>query len=153
MMTVLLSLGGVVSAMGQTVTTESFQGREVRTGRIIVRFRTQTVVQSEALAAQDTDIAGARAVGSTGAVLLQSRGRNVAELLRDYQNRADVLYAEPDYVVRAEEVPNDLYFVNQWGLRNTAQTIQGQGGTSGADIKAAAAWDITEGSRAFVIGV
>ena len=153
-MTVFLSVGFAASTMGQqTVTTESFQGREVGTNRIIVRFRTQNVVQSEALAAQDADISGVQAVGSTGAVVLRSRGRNVAQLLQDYQNRSDVLYAEPDYVVRAEEIPNDLYLGNQWALRNTGQSILGQSGTSGADIKATSAWDITEGSRSFVIGV
>ncbi len=38
-------------------------------------------------------------------------------------------------------IPNDQYFGNQWSLRNTGQT----GGTTGADISATDAWNITTG--------
>ncbi|MBC7247532.1 MAG: S8 family serine peptidase [Actinobacteria bacterium] len=42
-------------------------------------------------------------------------------------------------------VPNDSYFNLQWGLHNTGQTIGGVAGVPGADIGAAAAWEIERG--------
>ena len=137
----------------QTFRIESFQGQDVVAGEILVRFRAATGIQVQALAAQDTDIAAADAVGRSGAVRLRSRNRNVAALLQAYRNRLDVLYAEPNYVWHASDVPNDALFGQQWGLRNTGQVIDGVTGTSGADIRAAQAWDITEGSRGIVVGV
>ncbi|HRQ76599.1 MAG TPA: S8 family serine peptidase, partial [Phycisphaerales bacterium] len=50
-------------------------------------------------------------------------------------------------------VPNDPSFGVQYALRNTGQTIQGQVGVPGADIKATEAWDIHTGSDQVVIAV
>jgi len=47
-------------------------------------------------------------------------------------------YAEPDRILKADTVPDDPYFSQQWSLNNTGQT----GGTPGADIKAEAGWTI-----------
>jgi subtilisin family serine protease len=85
--------------------------------------------------------------------LLKSTNRNVAELLREYSGRPDVLYAEPNYIWRKNDLPNDPYFDGQWFLRNTGQTIQGFTGIVGADIRATQAWDISQGSRSVVIGI
>ncbi|HLP02364.1 MAG TPA: S8 family peptidase, partial [Opitutaceae bacterium] len=60
-------------------------------------------------------------------------------------------YVEPDYIQYATALPSDAAFADGtlWGLRNTGQG----GGVSGADIDAVAAWDITTGSSAVVVGV
>ncbi len=65
--------------------------------------------------------------------------------------RADpnVLYAEPNYLVRAQATPNDPEFATQWGLHNTGQ----HGGLADADIDAPEAWDLSTGSRTIVVGV
>ena len=60
-----------------------------------------------------------------------------------------VLYAEPDYQVKALGVPDDSRFGELWGLHNTGQT----GGTADADIDAVEAWDISTGSREVIVGV
>jgi parallel beta-helix repeat protein len=62
-----------------------------------------------------------------------------------------VEWAEVDFLaaVRFEAVPNDPQYPNQWHLNNTGQG----GGTSGADVKAQAAWDITTGSPGIVIAI
>jgi len=73
-------------------------------------------------------------------------------LLKDPQ----VAYVEPDYQVKANVIPNDSQFGQQWSLRNTGQTIYAAGetypgGVPGADISATSAWDIhTGGENAFV---
>ena len=137
----------------QTLRTESFLGQDVVAGEILVRFRDQTGVQVQALAAQDSDLASVEAIGRGGTVRLKSRNRGVAALLLAYRNRLDVLYAEPNYVWHTHDVPNDALFGQQWTLRNTGQVIEGIAGTSGADIKTTQAWDITEGTRNIVVGV
>jgi subtilisin family serine protease len=135
----------------QTFRTETFQGQDVVAGEILVRFANG--VQVQGLTIQDSDLTSAEAVGRAGALRLRSRNRNVAALLQAYRSRSDVLYAEPNYLWRAEDIPNDAFFGQQWALRNTGQAIFGTTGTPGADIKATQAWDITEGSRNVVVGV
>ena len=58
-------------------------------------------------------------------------------------------YAEPNLVHFIELSTNDQYFTQQWGLNNTGQS----GGTSGADIKANQAWNITTGSSDVTIAI
>jgi subtilisin family serine protease len=55
-------------------------------------------------------------------------------------------YVEPNFVVRANRIPNDHLFDEQWGLRNVGQ----YGGTAGADIHAAEAWEATTGANVTV---
>jgi hypothetical protein len=67
--------------------------------------------------------------------------------------------AIPVGTIYAHVFPNDPYFrgtspatyPHQWGLRNTGQSPPG--GTSGADIKAEQAWDITTGSSNVLLAV
>ena len=60
-----------------------------------------------------------------------------------------VLYAEPDYIVTTNNIPNDTLFDYQWALNNYGQT----GGTPDADINAIDAWNITTGSRDVVVAI
>ena len=69
----------------------------------------------------------------------------IARLRRD----SAVLYAEPNYIVRAARTPDDPRFGELYGLHNTGQT----GGTPDADIDAPEAWDISVGSADVVVGV
>jgi subtilisin family serine protease len=64
-----------------------------------------------------------------------------------------VEYAEPNWVQRKTQVPNDQFFSLQWGIHNTGQTIQGSVGISDADIDGTEAWDITTGDPNFVVAV
>ncbi|TSC87924.1 MAG: peptidase S8/S53 subtilisin kexin sedolisin [Microgenomates group bacterium Gr01-1014_16] len=58
-----------------------------------------------------------------------------------------VEFAEPDYVAKALEVPNDPNFADkQWGLNNTGQTILGVAGVVDADIDGPEAWDVASGA-------
>jgi subtilisin family serine protease len=62
-----------------------------------------------------------------------------------------IAYAEPNYILRTQAVPDDPNFVSGelWGLHNTGQS----GGTADADIDAPEAWDITTGSSDVVVAV
>ena len=43
------------------------------------------------------------------------RGLSVKEAIDLYQRSPDVLYAEPNYIVRTTNTPNDTRFSEQWG--------------------------------------
>jgi subtilisin family serine protease len=67
--------------------------------------------------------------------------------------RDEVLYAEPNYIVHADVMPNDTSYDQLWGLKNTGQTVNGVTGIAGDDIDAELAWNITTGSTNIVVGV
>ncbi|HMO17735.1 MAG TPA: S8 family serine peptidase [Oligoflexia bacterium] len=58
-------------------------------------------------------------------------------------------YFEPNYRVQRLTTPNDSRFNEQWGLDNKGEN----GGRSGIDIDAKAAWGLTTGINNIVIGV
>lgn len=76
-------------------------------------------------------------------------GSNLKEVIQHYQAQPGVAYAEPNYIVRADAVPNDPRYMELWAMNNTGQT----GGTPGADIRAPTAWDITTGSTNVIVAV
>ena len=58
-------------------------------------------------------------------------------------------YAEPDFIIKVDGIPNDQCFGEQWALNNTGQN----GGTPDIDIDAPEAWEITTGDTNIVVGV
>jgi len=60
----------------------------------------------------------------------------VGEEVAKYKKRADVIYAEPNYIAYTQMVPNDPYYKYQWHLDNP---VYGGIGTEEA-------WDISTGS-------
>lgn len=81
-------------------------------------------------------------------VIKVPRGQ-VLEKVKEYKKRNDVVYAEPNYIVHVDLIPNDPDFSKLWGLHNTGQT----GGTADADIDGPEAWDIQTGSNDVLIAV
>ncbi|MBI4488165.1 MAG: S8 family serine peptidase, partial [Deltaproteobacteria bacterium] len=118
---------------------------------IIVRFHEGVHEYNKALAHFDLG-ARAKKVFKTlrGLELVKlPPGLSVKEALKLYQQHPDVLYAEPNYIVKALVGPNDPRFGGLWGLHNTGQA----GGTNDADIDAPEAWGITTGSSDVVVAV
>ena len=74
---------------------------------------------------------------------------SVEQAIAIYRQDPDVLYAEPNYIVRTTNTPNDPRFGELWGLSNVGQS----GGTPDADIDAPTAWDITTGDKNVVVAV
>lgn len=70
------------------------------------------------------------------------KGMTVDEAVKLYKSDPSVEYAEPNRVYSVNRQPDDPDFQFLWGLNNA---------TSGADIKAPAAWDITTGSHDVVV--
>jgi thermitase len=87
-------------------------------------------------------------VGGIQLVKLPS-GMAVQSALKDFLKRPEVLYAEPNYIIKINKMPDDPQFSSQWGLYNTGQA----GGVAGADIDAPQAWNLTTGSKNVVLAV
>src|SRR5437016_4659724 len=118
---------------------------------ILVRFKASALPADQAFAHA---LVGAHAYKSFKIVEgLQAvripPGMHVKDAIEFYRRRPDVLYAEPNWIVDAQVVPNDPSFSSLWGLNNTGQS----GGVVDADIDALEAWDITTGSSDVVVAV
>lgn len=70
-------------------------------------------------------------------------------ILVAYEKYPEVEYAEPNYRIFLDAVPDDPRFDELWALRNLGQT----GGTPGADISASAAWEDAVGSSEVIVAV
>jgi thermitase len=75
-------------------------------------------------------------VGGVGARVVKVDGDPAAVAAR-LNRSAHVQYAEPNYILRTQAVPNDPRFGELYGLHNSGQT----GGTSDADVDAPEGWD------------
>ncbi len=64
-----------------------------------------------------------------------------------------VIRVTPNYIYRANKVPNDEHYSKLWGMKNTGQSDSKQEGTAGFDIGAEQAWDMTTGNKDIVVAV
>jgi subtilisin family serine protease len=143
---VALSIGGLL-ATGPT--WAQARRPEYKPGELIIKFK------------NNADPAGVSALLSElGATRLRSFTRIQASHVRISQLTVDqaiarygknplIEFIEPNYIFRAEEIPDDPMFDQLWGLRNTGQT----GGTPGADIQATTAWDIFTGTTDVLVAI
>jgi subtilisin family serine protease len=80
-------------------------------------------------------------------------GQRVAEVMSTLSARPWVAHVQPNYLYRMAAAPNDPRFAEYWGLQNTGQTVNGQAGSSGADISAVSAWDEISDCSSVVVAV
>jgi subtilisin family serine protease len=135
-----------------TVTTRS--GTEAARGEALVQFRDGAIgaLRSGSLA-QYIDADESVTVGRRGLHRFRSRSFDVDALVAFLRSQPDVVYAEPNYVLRAIATPNDQFFPLLWGLFNTGQIVNSVTGVANADISATDAWDVSTGSRQVVVGI
>ncbi|MFH0879157.1 MAG: LamG-like jellyroll fold domain-containing protein, partial [Lentisphaerota bacterium] len=76
-------------------------------------------------------------------------GSTMSQKLLQVRSNPQVLFAEPNYRITAEKLPNDPSFDQQWGMHNTGQS----GGIIDADIDAPDAWTRATGSRDITVAV
>ncbi len=81
----------------------------------------------------------------SGVRLARVPAQDTLAVIEQLRARPDVLYAEPNYILRKTTLPNDPRFNEQWGLQSTSNP--------NADIDAPQAWDTTTGSSNVVVGV
>lgn len=76
-------------------------------------------------------------------------------VIAQLQADPNIEYVEPNFTYHADDVvPNDPEFNLLWGLKNNGQDLNGKpGGTSGIDINALKAWELTTGDEDIVVGI
>jgi serine protease len=92
-------------------------------------------------------------VGAFNIRRIHSRSKSTEALISQLRANPNIIYAEPNYILQRDTVPNDPRFSELYGLLNTGQAIQGITGTAGADIKAEQAWSLATGTDTVVVGV
>src|SRR5947209_8976876 len=128
-------------------------------GEILVRFRAgakgaqiESGEQTLVINGLDTNLQIERFAGSDiveGLRLAHVSSIETFGAIAALKSRADVLYAEPNYIRQPDDLPDDPSFSQLYALKNTGQF----GGTVGADIHAEQAWNITHGSRNVVVAI
>ena len=141
-------------------------------GEVLVKFRAGTKNTDKSAALASMTVAGAAASGAPPAGASASTspgagavrkwtfrrgaehwrlppGLSVEDAIARLRARPDVEYAEPNWVLTADRLPDDARFGELYAFRNTGQT----GGVAGADISATRAWNITTGSRSVLVAV
>jgi subtilisin family serine protease len=130
-------------------------------GELVVRFQPgvdrgeQAEVRDELGATLDERLL----LGRTEVVKLE-RGAGVLAAADDLERRPEVRFAEPNYFLHLDGVPDDPLIFEQAGLHDTGQTFGDLDsvpptftGTYDADIDAPEAWNITTGSPQVTIAI
>lgn len=119
--------------------------------RVLVKFRRGTPLLSKQIAHDNVGGQVERRFGIVEGLELVSLPSTIRvhDAVRGYWQQPDVEYVEPDYILHATAVPNDPKFPLVWNLQNTGQN----GGVPGADVNAAAAWNLTTGSDGVVVAI
>jgi thermitase len=113
-------------------------GREVRRGSVIVRFRPGVDAAQQAEAHRAAAAEDVHALGLPRADRVDVRPGAEERALAIYRARTDVEYAQLDGIEHASYTPNDTRFSELWGMTK---------------IHAPEAWDVTKSSSAIKIAI
>ncbi|RIH89474.1 S8 family peptidase [Calidithermus roseus] len=106
-------LSFAVGAMAELATEQDFVP-----GELIVRFRPSAALRrGAAITANGVQLGLVRDLGLENTQLLRAAVRDkqaTLELLKSFQGRGDVLYAQLNYIRRAFKTPNDEFYSLQW---------------------------------------
>jgi len=129
---------GCLSAYGQKP-FELHNGKEVSANELIVKLKSNgaadlSKVTGALWAAESVEALSPR----IGLYLVRSKSRKTAALIAAFANRAELAYAEPNYILTADAIASDPSYSQLWGMPK---------------IGVPAAWDISTGTRNLVVGV
>jgi thermitase len=138
-----VALCGIGTAFAQSPTPRSASPvrGDYAPGEVLVKFKPSSASSDTLGALADQGLYVADSVAPLGVFKLTVESGREIEVIGALRARADVLYAEPNYIVYAQEmIPNDEWYPSQWGLPK---------------ISAPQAWDIvsTTGGAGVVIAV
>jgi subtilisin family serine protease len=143
------------------------QGREYVAGEILVQFAPNTVAAERAAARSaiggqlaetiETATMKATAAGVFERIKI-GNGVAIDQVIATLEKRANVKFAEPNYIYRPSVVSNDTYYTNGnlWGMYgNDSPTAVGPNGTTNQfGTNAERAWnDNVTGSSSVIVGV
>ncbi|WP_084285986.1 S8 family serine peptidase [Solirubrobacter soli] len=125
-------------------------------GEVVVAFRSGADGADRAGARSAAEVRVKQGLMASGVQLVTvESGQTVDDAIAALEQRADVLYAEPNWIYHASSTyPDDPLFARLWGLENTGQAVNGgAAGTADDDIDAPEAWDHNRGSASTVVAV
>lgn len=155
---ILTTLAFIVSAQNESAQPPAHHKLEIVPGQFLVRFRPDSELarlrnheltqlslrwQGQSLSVQLEGFPGSNLVD--GLVVGRVDSNELTNALVALRARADVLYAEPNYIRYIDNVANDSFYSEQFALKNS---LPGEAG-----ISAERAWDTTTGNHSVVVGV
>ena len=157
----LMTTTVLTTASAQTA-TQTYQGHDAVANEVLIKFEPAAASDAAGRAKVAADMQQAQVsanidvaqdVGSAGWRRFHSASYDVTTLMSMLTGASSVAYVEPNWMYHITNIPNDPDFIDEWGMYNTGQSIQGVNGTPGADIGATSAWNITTGTRSVLIGL
>lgn len=144
---------------GPDLSAKSLALSQQSSDRVIVKFvdgTAQTIANgvmqnSAANALATAGVALSQHFSNVGISVLNITEQNkpLDKILSELNDMDMVEYAEPDYTLQADVVPNDPQFNELWGLHNIGQSS----GIVDADIDAPEAWNTNTGDSGIVVAV
>jgi thermitase len=130
-------------------------------GEVLIKFKTN-VSQSQQM--QIASAFGTQPLNRIGRQQRVMRVRlaedqTVAQAVSAYRQDPNIEHVQPNYLYYTTAVPNDPQYGQMWGLHNTGQPITDEvyttnnPGTSGSDIDAELAWEVTTDCSSVVVAV
>jgi subtilisin family serine protease len=114
--------------------------------QVIIKFAAGAKSDQQAQIRSQMGATTLKNLNMIGAELLQVKDMTVEEAVLQFKNDPLVEYIEPNYLLHVDNIPNDPYFNQLWGMNNTGQS----GGAADADIDAPEAWDVNTGGQVIV---
>ena len=122
--------------------------------RVIVKFKPGLSIKDMGPLAARINLKMTKKLGFTGAQLMKiQNGQSVVEVVQALKQSRAVEYAQPDYIIKPAAAVTDPLYTQEWGLKNTGQSINGAAGTPGIDINVEPAWTKTQGNSDVVVAV
>ncbi len=129
-------------------------------GEVVVRFGGETTTDPRKRAVRTLAPNGVRWLDTDSALLRLRPAADPIAAARRLSRMPGVVAADPNVRFSLTAMPTDPYFDEQWGLLNAGQSHQiadpppsTSTGTSGVDIDATSAWDVTTGTADTVVAV
>lgn len=113
------------------------QMAEHRSGEVIVKFR-NIGDEEVARTLSSVGITVLKQFDQLGVYKCSIGGKDVSQAIKECQADPNVVYAEPNYIYKRFDVPNDPQFSELYGMTITDSP---------------AAWDIQKGSKSVIVGV
>src|SRR4051812_32395270 len=148
----LPSLAAVLCAGALVGSAESAPGKN-GPHTVIVGFKAGVSPVGQADVLADAGAKPKRRYPQIRSALVSVGAQTTARALRSLESDARVAYAEPNFTVYADAIPDDPFLPQLWGLNNTGQRVNWTTGTPDADIDAPEAWSVSTGSPDVTVAV
>ncbi len=146
--------GALARNLRRHVEARSTRSRMYKRGEILVRFHHDfTLTGTSAHLRRSPRAREGRHISKDLILVPLREGETVEEGISRYRGDPLVEDAQPNFIYHSCVFPDDPSFPSQWGLHNTGQNVNGQGGSSDADVDGPEAWDIETGDPSIIVAV